>query len=65
MISPNTQKGEPMWKVEVVYDGGRVETIKVKNKIQAAMTRDSYLHHPDVVDVYVFDGDDYIDPVEL
>lgn len=54
-----------MWKVEVVYDGGRVETIKVKNKIQAAMTRDSYLHHPDVVDVYVFDGDDYIDPVEL
>ena len=54
-----------MWRVEITYTDGTVKTVKARDKFDAGMKRDSYIHKCDVERADVFDGDDYIDPVEL
>ena len=54
-----------MWTVEIVYDGGKTRTVKARSKYDAKQKRNHFLNQPDVIDAYVFEGDDYIDETEL
>ena len=64
-VSRTYKKGDSMWKIVVTYDDGTVKEVKAKNKIDAAMMRQSLLRTAGVIYADVFDGNDYIDPVEL
>ena len=54
-----------MWKIEVKYIDGRTKTVKANSKYDAKMKRNHFLNQSDVVDAYVFEGDDFIDETEL
>lgn len=54
-----------MWKIVVTYDDGTVKEVKARNKIDAAIKRQNLLRTAGVIYADVFDGNDYIDPVEL
>lgn len=60
-----TTKTLDMWRVEITYTDGTVKTVTARDKFDAGMKRDHYIHKCDVERADVFDGDDYIDPVEL
>lgn len=53
------------WRLEVTYNDGSKKTIPCSNKFDAGMKRDTYRHKPDVKYADAFEGDDYIDPIEL
>ena len=54
-----------MWRIELEICDGTTQILIAKNKYEAKMKYDHFINKVEVVDVAVFDGDDFIDPVEL
>ena len=54
-----------MWKLELQMVDGTTQTFTASNKFEAKMKYDHFIQKGEVEDVYVFEDDDYIDPVEL
>jgi hypothetical protein len=54
-----------MWRIELEICDGTTQTFTAQNKYEAKMKYDHFINKAEVTDVSVFDGEDFIDPVEL